>query len=144
MTDKVAHRVGSRWEDIYGYPQAVRSGDLIFVSGQLSIDAAGDLIAGAPLTDEGTIADHSNMEAQMRQSYANAAKVLAEFGATLVDVVDETLFVTDMDAAFEMAGKVRREAYRTEKPEVASTIVVTPRLALPGQLIEIKFTARMP
>lgn len=144
MTDKVAHWVGSRWEEVYGYPQAVRSGDLIFVSGQLSIDAAGDLVAGAPLTDEGTIADHSDMEAQMRQSYANAAKVLAEFGATLVDVVEETLFVTDMDAAFEMAGKVRREAYRTEKPEVASTIVVTPRLALPGQLIEIKFTARMP
>ena len=35
------------------------------------------------------------------------------------------------------------EAYGTERPEVAGNILVTPRLALPAQLIEIKFIARV-
>jgi hypothetical protein len=57
--------------------------------------------------------------------------------------VEEVLYVTDMDAAFAAAGPVRKEAYGSEKPDVASTILVTPRLALPPQLIEIKFIARV-
>jgi len=36
---------------------------------------------------------------------------------------------------------VRKEAYGSEKPDVASTILTTPRLALPTQLVEIKFVA---
>lgn len=40
------------------------------------------------------------------------------------------------------AGPVRKEAYGSERPEVESTILVTPRLALPAQLIEIKFVAK--
>jgi hypothetical protein len=47
------------------------------------------------------------------------------------------------DRAFAAAGSVRKEAYQSQKPEVASTILVTPRLALPGQLIEIKFVAKV-
>ncbi|HYO48015.1 MAG TPA: RidA family protein [Gemmatimonadota bacterium] len=63
--------------------------------------------------------------------------------APLDDVVEEVLHVTDMDAAFAVAGLVRKEAYGSEKPDVASTILVTPRLAFPAQLIEIKFLARV-
>ena len=79
----------------------------------------------------------------MRQRYANGAKILGQYGATLDNVVEEVLYVTDMDAAFTAAGPVRKEAYGSEKPDVASTILVTPRLALPPQLIEIKFIARV-
>jgi len=79
----------------------------------------------------------------MRQTYANAKKILSEFGATLDNVVEEVLYVTDMDKAMGVAGPVRKEAYGSEKPEVASTIVVTPRLAFPTQLIEIKFIAKL-
>jgi hypothetical protein len=53
------------------------------------------------------------------------------------------LYVTDMDIAFAVAGRVRKEAYGAKRPEVASTILVTPRLALPTQLIEIKFIAKV-
>lgn len=52
--------------------------------------------------------------------------------------MEEVLYVTDMDAAFAVAGPVRKEAYGSAQPAVASTILVTPRLALPQQLIEIK------
>jgi hypothetical protein len=48
-----------------------------------------------------------------------------------------------MDKAMAVAGPVRKEAYGSEKPEVASTIFVTPRLAFPTQLIEIKFVAKL-
>ena len=134
---------GMPWEDQYGYFQAVKVDDTIYVSGQLSHDEQGNLVGAAPLDDSGKIRDHSNMETQMRQTYANAKKILSEFGATLDNVVEEVVYVTDMDAAMDVAGPVRKEAYGLEKPEVASTIFVTPRLAFPAQLIEIKFTAKL-
>ena len=134
---------GMPWESQYGYAQAVRVDDTIYVSGQLSHDDQGNIVGAAPLDDSGKIRDHSNMEIQMRQTYANAKKILSQFGATLDNVVEEVLYVTDMDRAFAAAGPVRKEAYGSERPEVASTIVVTPRLALPTQLIEIKFVAKV-
>ncbi|HEY9225321.1 MAG TPA: Rid family hydrolase [Gemmatimonadaceae bacterium] len=135
--------LGMPWEAQYGYAQAVRVGDTIYVSGQLSHDDEGNIVAAAPLDAAGRILDHSNVEAQMRQTYRNAKRILREFGATLDDVVEEVLFVTDMDKAFAAAGPVRKEAYGSERPAVASTIVVTPRLALPTQLIEIRFVAKV-
>jgi len=134
---------GMPWEDQYGYVQAVKVDDTIYVSGQLSHDDQGNIVGAAPLDDSGKILDHSNMETQMRQTYANAKKILTEFGATLDNVVEEVLYVTDMDRAMTVAGPVRKEAYGLEKPEVASTILVTPRLAFPTQLIEIKFIAQI-
>ena len=56
-------------------------------------------------------------------------------------IVEEVLYVTDMDAAFAVAGEVRKTAYGG-MPVVASTILVTPRLAFPDQLIEIKVVAK--
>jgi enamine deaminase RidA (YjgF/YER057c/UK114 family) len=134
---------GMPWEERYGYAQAVKVDDTIYISGQLSHDEQGNMVGAAPLDDSGRIRDHSNMETQMRQTYANAKKILREFGATLDDVVEEVLYVTDMDRAMAVAGPVRKEAYGSTRPGVASTILVTPRLALPSQLIEIKFVAKV-
>ena len=134
---------GMPWEEQYGYAQAVKVDDTIYVSGQLSHDDQGNMVGSAPLDDSGKIRDHSNMETQMRQTYANAKKILNQFGATLDDVVEEVLYVTDMETAFAVAGPVRKEVYGSKKPTVASTILVTPRLALPTQLIEIKFIAKV-
>ena len=130
---KEVTELGMPWEAEYGYAQAVKVGDTIYLSGQLSHDDKGNMVGAAP----------PNMEIQMRQTYANAGKVLGKFGATLDDVVEEVLYVTDMDKAFAAAGPVRKEAYRSGRPAVASTILVTPRLALPAQLIEIKFVAKV-
>ena len=134
---------GMPWEDTYGYAQAVKVDDTIYVSGQLSHDEQGNMVGAAPLDDSGRIRDHSNMETQMRQTYVNAKKILSQFGATLDNVVEEVLFVTDMNTAFAVAGPVRQEMYGSKKPAVASTILETPRLALPTQLIEIKFIAKV-
>jgi enamine deaminase RidA (YjgF/YER057c/UK114 family) len=140
---KEAKGLGMPWEKEYGYAQAVKVGDTIYLSGQLSHDDEGNLVGAAPVNDEGRILDHGNMGIQMRQTYANATKLLGLFGATLDDVVEEVVYVTDMDAAMAAAGAVRKEAYGSDRPEVASTIFVTPRLAFAAQLIEIKFVARV-
>src|SRR3546814_3200880 len=78
------------------------------------------------------------MEDQMRVTYAKAAKILARFGATLDHVVEETLYVLDVDAAFAVAGKVRKEAYSTDRPQCASNLIGVTRLAFPAQIIEIR------
>lgn len=135
--------MGMPWEDAYGYAQAVQVGDTVYISGQLSHDANGNIVGAPSLDEKGRILDHGNMEIQMRQTYENAKALLAKFDATLDNVVEEVLYVTDMDAAFAVAGTVRKKAYGSDKPQVASTILVTPRLALPTQLIEIKFIARV-
>jgi enamine deaminase RidA (YjgF/YER057c/UK114 family) len=144
VTDKDGKKFGyfgMPWEDAYGYAQAVQVGDTIYVSGQLSHDDQGSLIAPAPLDASGKVTDASNMEAQMRATYSNAAKLLAEFGATLDDVVEETIYVIDFDAAFAVAGTVRKAVFGTEKPKCASTIAGITRLAFPQQLVEISYTA---
>ena len=61
---------------------------------------------------------------RMAQCYANARKVLAQYGATLDSVVEEVLYVT-------AAGAVEAEPYGG-RPVVASTILVRPRLAFPS------------
>jgi enamine deaminase RidA (YjgF/YER057c/UK114 family) len=131
-------------EDDYGYAQAIKVGNTIHVSGQLSQDDRGAMIAPAALDESGKPADFSMMAEQMRVTYANAAKILARFGATLDHVVEETLYVIDVDEAFAVAGRVRKEAYAKARPQCASNLIGVSRLAFPEQLIEIVFKAVLP
>jgi len=132
---------GVAWEGLYGYVQGVQVKDTIYLSGQLSHDRSGALVAPAPLDGAGKPANFEQMEEQMRQTYRNAVELLAEFGATLDDVVEETLYVLDVDAAFAAAGKVRKEVYGADQPQVASNLIGVSRLAFPAQLVEITFRA---
>jgi enamine deaminase RidA (YjgF/YER057c/UK114 family) len=49
--------------------------------------------------------------AQMRQSYANIKKILAKYVATMENIVDEILFVTNMNTAFAAAVKCRKDIF---------------------------------
>ena len=122
--------LGMPWESEYGYSQAVKVGDTIYLSGQVSHD------------DSGNIVGPGDMEAQMRQAYANVEKVLAHYGVTMDAIVDEVLFVKDMEAAFAARVKWRQETFRGV-PAWASTIVQIQRLAFPEFLIEIKCIAKV-
>jgi 2-iminobutanoate/2-iminopropanoate deaminase len=117
--------LGMPWEKEYGYAQAVKIGDTIYVSGQVSHD------------DRGNIVGPGDMETQMNQAYINVQKVLSQYGATMDSIVDEILFVTDMESAFAAAGKCREKAF-SGTPIVASTFVQIQRLEFPDFLIEIK------
>jgi enamine deaminase RidA (YjgF/YER057c/UK114 family) len=129
MNSKSKESVGfdMPWEDDYGYAQAVKKGDTVWISGQLGHDEKGVLAQG--------------MEAQMKQTYVNIGKLLSRFDMTMDDVVEEVLYVMDMQTAFEARKNNKSEFYPNPK-SVASTIVVVNGLALPGQLIEIKIIAR--
>ena len=128
--NKETKSLGMPWEKEYGYAQAVKVGDTIYLSGQVSHD------------DGGNIVGHRDMESQMRQAYTNIQKVLAQYGATMDNIVDEILFVTDMDSAFAAAVKCRKEVF-SSTPVLASTIVQIQRLAFPDLMIEIKCVAKL-
>ena len=72
------------------YSQAVRAGNLLFVSGQIPVDpATGEVV-------EATI------QAQAQRSLENVKAVLAAAGASLDNVVKTTVFLKDMDDFVEM------------------------------------------
>jgi 2-iminobutanoate/2-iminopropanoate deaminase len=122
---KEAKSLGMSWEKEYGYSQAVKVDNTIYVSGQVSHD------------DKGNVVGLGNMEIQMRQAYANIEKVLAQYGATINNIVDELLFVTDMHAAFAARIKCKQEVF-SDNPVLASTIVQIQRLAFPDLMVEIR------
>ena len=128
--DKEAKSLNMPWEQEYGYSQAVKVGDTIYLSGQVSHD------------DEGNVLGDGDMEFQMRAAYANVGKVLAQYGASIENVVDEILFVTDMEAAFGARAKMKDEVF-SGAPVVASTIVQIQSLAFPPLMIEIRCIARV-
>lgn len=128
--DKEAKSFGMPWEKEYGYSQAVKVDNTIYLSGQVSHD------------DKGNIVGRGDMEKQMRQAYENIKKVLAQYGATMDNVVDEVLFVTDMDAAFAARVKCKQEVFSggssSNNPVLTSTIVQIQRLAFPELMVEIR------
>ena len=130
VISKEAKSLGMPWEKEYGYSQAIKVEDTIYVSGQVGHD------------DKGNIQGQGNMEIQMLQAYANIKKVLAQYGATMDNVVDEVLFVTDMDAAFSARIKCKQEVF-SGNPLLASTIVQIQRLAFPELLVEIRCICRV-
>ncbi len=114
-------------------PEGVRAGDLIFLSGQVSIDEQGEPVAAGDLV------------AQAEQAYTHVAATLGKFGAGMGDIVDETFFVTDVGAAMEnieALWTVRAEAYGGD-PQVSQTMVQVAGLVLPDLMIEIKVIARV-
>ncbi len=118
------------WEKEYGYSQAVKVGDTIYLSGQISHDETGEIVGVG------------DVEAQIRQAYVNINKLLAEYGSSLENIVDETWFVTDIEAGNALAGKLRKEIYSGSQA-VALTVVQIGRLAFPELLIEIKCVAKV-
>lgn len=76
-TDKAPAAIGP-------YSQAVKLGNLLFTSGQIPLNANGELIEGG-------------IEEQTHQVFQNLKAVLAEAGATLTDVAKATVFIKDMN-----------------------------------------------
>jgi len=127
METKEIRGLAMPWEEEYGYAQALKIGRSVWVSGQLGANESGKLAEG--------------MEEQMRVTYQNIEKLLKSFDMTMDAVVDETIYVTDMQSAFQARKKLGRSIYQ-DVMSVPSTIVQIENLALPGQLVEIKVEAR--
>ena len=109
--------------------QGVRVGDTLYMAGQVGTDENG----AAP----------EDLVAQMKHAYAHVQSVLAEYGVTMDNVVDETWFVTDIDDTMAKVGDLfaaRAEIYG-KKPEVSQTLVQVAGLVDPSFKIEIKCVA---
>jgi 2-iminobutanoate/2-iminopropanoate deaminase len=129
MADREEIRVESLAPPISHYTDAVRVGDLLFVSGVVPVDAKGSLVG------EGDVVE------QARQVLRNMGEVLAAAGATFSDVAKVTVFLTDVDDRARI-NLVRQEVFGESRP--ASTLVEISRLAVPGALIEIECVAALP
>lgn len=103
---------------------AVRVGDMIFVSGQIGIDEAGALVAGG-------------VGAQTRVCLESIKSLLASMGASMADVVQTRVYLTDF-SGYADYNLVYQEYFSTPFP--ARATVGTPKLAL-GAEIEIEAIA---
>jgi len=113
-------------EPISHYSDAVRAGDLVFVSGQASVDAQGRLVGAGDVV------------AQTRQVLDNMKRALAAAGATLDDVVKVTVYLAHC-ADRPRVNEVRKAYFGANKP--ASTLIGVSEFAIPGMLIEIEAIA---
>lgn len=119
-------RVPGLAEPISHYTDAVRAGDLLFVSGCVPVDSEGKLVGGGDVV------------AQTRQALENVGRVLEAAGVTFADVAKVTVYLTDVDDRPRI-NPVRREFFGETRP--ASTLVEVSRLAIPGAKVEIEAVA---
>ena len=120
------------------YPHAKRVGDFIFVSGTSS-RRADNSIAGADVDEMGTT--RLDIATQTRAVLDNIDAILAEFESGLVDVVEITSFLVNMND-FGGYNEVYAEYFDFEGP--ARTTVAVHQLPHPHLLIEIKAVAYCP
>uniref|UniRef100_A0A7C3RME5 RidA family protein n=1 Tax=Dictyoglomus thermophilum TaxID=14 RepID=A0A7C3RME5_DICTH len=107
------------------YSQAVKVGNLIFISGQIPIDpSSGNMVDG-------------DIKEQTKRVLENIKGILEAVGASLANVVKTTVFMIDL-SEFSLMNEVYKD-YFPEKPPARSTIQVS---ALPrGAKIEIEAIA---
>jgi enamine deaminase RidA (YjgF/YER057c/UK114 family) len=113
--------------DIHQYSAAIRSGDLLFVSGQV-----GSREDGTP---------EPVYEDQVRRAFANLRGVLAAAGATFDDVIDVITFHTDPQTQFDRMLAIRAEEIGEPPYPTWTAVGVT---WLSGFDFEIKVIARIP
>lgn len=122
MATREEFRVKGLNEPISHYTDAVRFGNLLFVSGVAPLDEAGKLAPGDVIE-------------QARQVFVNLEKVLRAAHADFADVLKVTVFLTDV-ADRSKVNPVRQEYFGQAKP--ASTLIGVKELAVPGMKIEIE------
>lgn len=121
------HPEAWEWSKGMSFAQGVEIGDTVYVAGQASISAEGQMVGGP-----------DDMTAQSRQTFKNVETVLAEAGMTLDNVVNLTCYITDQSKYSEYAA-VRSEVFTGVLP--ASSTVVVKALVLDGLLVEIDAVA---
>jgi 2-iminobutanoate/2-iminopropanoate deaminase len=111
-------------EAIGPYSQAVKSGPLLFVSGQIPINPATGTISG-------------DIKEQTRQSLENLKAILLASGTSLGNVLKTTVFLKNLDD-FTVMNEIYREYFPKDAP-ARSTVEVSriPR----GALVEIEAIA---
>jgi enamine deaminase RidA (YjgF/YER057c/UK114 family) len=112
------------------YTHVVRAsgGATVYVSGQVAIDASGNLVGAG------------DFEAQARQVFANLRTALASVGATFDDVAKMNTYIVDYTPELRSALSAARADAMGEHPP-ASTLIGVQALATPELMIEVEAVA---
>lgn len=138
MSDKVVSKRAP--EPVGPYPHARKVGDFIFVSGMGPRRPGSKEIPGVYQDALGRVIDY-NIEAQTKSTIENIQMVLEDMGASLNDVVDVQVFLTNMKADFQRFNKVYGEYFAKIGP-TRTTVEV---LSLPTPIaVELKVIAHKP
>ncbi|WP_413625932.1 RidA family protein [Luteibacter sp. Lutesp34] len=92
------------------YPHARRVGQLLFLSGIGPREPATNAIPGNVMDADGNLLSY-DIEAQCRQVFANVRTVLEASGARFEDLVDVTVYLTDMAHDFATYNRLYAEAF---------------------------------
>jgi reactive intermediate/imine deaminase len=123
------------------YPHARRVGDLLFLSGIGPRTPGSNAIPGNVRNPRGTLVVH-DIAAQTRQVFANVRAVLEASGAQWQDLVDVTVFLTDIAQDFEAYNAVWAEHF--PDPATAPCRTTLGITALPTPIaIELKCVAHV-
>jgi len=109
------------------FSQAVRAGSLVFVSGTAGLDPSTGLMAGDSIQD------------QTRQALANCEAILGAAGATLDDIVEVGVLLTDPS---DFAG-MNEEYARWFPSDPPTRYAAKLGAEVPGLLVSIRMTASL-
>src|SRR5262245_59761131 len=126
-----AYHFNEKMERQFGYAQAVRAGNLLFVSGTAALD------------ETFTPAEVANPAGQYRMVYEQLRETLRAHGLNFSHVVKETIFARDLDS-FINVGNAVRQRYYADCYFPALTAVELTRIALAGNVVEIDMIAAFP
>lgn len=111
--------------DTYHFSQANRVGNIVWVSGQVGLDA--NFAPGADITEQSHLA------------FQALRKILEEAGGTLADVVELMTFHTDLQGEVHAFGQVKDEYFPDRYP--AWSAVGVTQLSLPPLRVEVRAVA---
>lgn len=117
---------GAKWEPVVGYSRAVRAGPFVLVAGTTATGADGEIVG---------IGDAYE---QTRQAFRNVQEALRRAEASLEQVVQTRIYVTDIDR-WEEVGRAHGEVFGDIRPVTA--MVEVGRLIDPAMLVEVEATA---
>jgi len=130
MSDKAPKPVGA-------YPHARKSGNLLFLSGVGPRKRNSNEIPGVDLDKDGNVISH-DIEAQCHAVFNNIRNILEESGSKWDNLVDVTVFLTDMERDFDTYNRIYADYFKSNQP-CRTTVGVT---SLPTPIaIELKCIA---
>jgi 2-aminomuconate deaminase len=121
------------------YPHARRVGNLLFLSGVGPRERGSKKIPGVELDGSGNIISY-DIETQCRSVFQNVRFILEDAGASWNDIVDVTVFLTNMKDDFPTYNRIYAEYFGENRP-CRTTVEIT---SLPTPIaIELKVIAAL-
>lgn len=102
-------------EPVGAYPHARRVGDLLFLSGVGPRERGTKKIPGVELDDQGNITSY-DIEAQCHSVFNNIKNILEDSGSSWDNIVDVTVFLTNMKDDFATYNRLYAEYFKDNQP----------------------------